>query len=189
MKKTMLTIMVILLMGCLWTPMCYAEEAESITINVLPFEEGLEDDFDENDEEGEEDILPPSDEEYVIDSVTLPWYEYDEGELTTRSILSRSIGFKKTAANKALANVNLKTSSNITKLKVTIALQKKSGSTYKSTGKTAAHQANNREITCRTNFAVEKSPAYRIKVTVKEYEGSTMKSKTIFYKGMNRNGY
>lgn len=189
MKKTVLTIMVILLMGCLWTPMCYAEETENITMNVLPFEEGLEHDFDESDEESEEDILPPSDEEYVIDSVTLPWYEYDEEELTTRSILARSTAFKKTSAYKALANVRVDASTDITKLKVTIALQKKSGSAYKSTGKTTTHQANNRAITCRTTFSVEKSPAYRIKVTVKEYKGSTMKSKMTFYKGMDRNGY
>ncbi len=133
--------------------------------------------------------MPPSDEEYVIDSATLPWYEYGEGELTTRSILSRSIMFKKTAANKALTNVKFDASADVTKLKVTIALQKKSGSSYKSTGKTDTHQANGRAITCRTTFAVEKSPAYRIKVTVKEYKGSTMKRKTIFYKGMDRNGY
>lgn len=189
MKKVALAIMVMFMMGSLFAPVCYAGETQDITMNVLPFDEGIDSTVDETDEEDGEEILPPSDEEYVIDSVTLPWYEYEEGEPTTKSIINRSISFRKTAATKATAGVSLKASAGITKLNVNIRLQKKIGSTYKSIGTATTHQANSRSISCRDTFSVEKSPAYRIKITVKEYAGSTMKSKMTIYESLKRNGY
>lgn len=162
MKKTVLTILAVMLAGCVWTPVCYAKEAENITMNVFPFEKDLAIHFEGDDEESEEDILPPSDEEYVMGSVTLPWFAQEEGKIVTKTIINQSISFKKTAATKAVAAVSLKASAGTTRLKVNIRLQKKVGSAYKSIGKATTHQANKRTISCRTTFSVEKNSVYRI---------------------------
>lgn len=136
----------------------------------------------------ETEVLPPCDEEYVIDSYVGPILEPGEG-IAPRKILVQSVSFKKISSTKARMVASITGNTETTKLIAKAELYKKQGDTYKSTGKSDTISQAGVLLNGYITFAVAANAKYKVKVTVTEYKGSSKSVKTPAFYVLNSNGY
>lgn len=136
----------------------------------------------------ESEVLPPCDEEYVIDSYAGPISEPGNGG-SLRMIRAKNIGFSKVSSTKAKLGVTVSSSADITKLAVKAELYKKQGTAYKPTGKSETISRTGSTLSGHITFAVAASASYKAKVTVTEYKGSSKPIQTASFYVLNSNGY
>lgn len=136
----------------------------------------------------ETEVLPPCDEEYVIDSYVEPVLAPGEG-VVPQTITRQSVSFKKISSTKAIMDVSITGSTETKKLTAKAELYKKQGDTYKSTGKSHTVSQAGSRLNGRITFAVATSAKYKVKVTVTEYKGSSTPVKTSAFYILSSNGY
>ena len=136
----------------------------------------------------ETEVLPPCDEEYVIDSYVEPVLAPGEGA-APQTITRQSVNFKKISSTKARMSTSIAGSTDITKLTAKAELYKKQGDTYKSTGKSDTISQAGSRLSGHITFAVAANAKYKVKVTVTEYKGSSKSVKTPAFYALNNNGY
>ncbi|MCI8646804.1 MAG: hypothetical protein HFE76_08390 [Firmicutes bacterium] len=190
MKTKMIVLAVIAMVFALSSAaMAYAETAEPgesaapgaydyELLGVIPGSEDVD----------ESEVLPPCDEEYVIDSYAGPILEPGDGE-PLRMIRMKTIQFNKISSAKARLSAYVKGSADTTKIAVKAELYKKQGTVYKATGKSETISRASLTLNGYITFAVAASASYKAKVTVTEYKGSSKPVQTASFYVLNSNGY
>lgn len=157
---------------------------DDVTVTEVSEEEALEDEG-----IGSEPAISAEGGEYVISDDCDEW-ELGMPSIEPNSVKSVQCSFKKTGKTTAVGRILVRGSANTTKIKSTVYLQKKEGSSYQNVPNGVSTKTETgTSLSHKPKFSVTATGTYRLKVMIEEYEGSAKYTRSPDYVAMDRNGY